>query len=65
MLMSKYTFSVEIKTDGAYSTVTRISDGVSHTFFNAGHTRKSDMESLLRSITDDQAESYFPKPRKK
>lgn len=65
MLMTKYTYSVEIKDDGAYTTVTRLADGATKTFFNAGHKTDVGMVALMESITDDLAEGYFPKPRKK
>lgn len=65
MLMTKYTYIVEVKPDGAYTTVTRISDGATKTFFNAGHKTDVGMIHLMESITDELAEGYFPKPRKK
>ncbi len=64
MLMTKFTFSVEIRDGGAHTTVTRLADGAGQTFFQAGHTDPACMEYFMTSITDDQAENYFPKERK-
>lgn len=47
-------------------TVTRLSDKLVKTFFQAGHvTTVARMESFMDSITDDLADGYWPKEKKK
>ena len=65
MLMTQFSYKVEIKDDGAHTTVTRLADGATKTFFNAGHKTPDGLVWLMESITDDLAEGYFPKPREK
>lgn len=65
MLMTKYTFNVEVSNGGAHTTVTRLEDGATKVFFNAGHTAPEPMIGFMNSVTDDLADGYFPKPRKK
>ncbi len=66
MLMTKFTYVVDIKDDGAYTTVTRLADGATKTFFQAGvkPEGKASLESFMNSITDDLADGYFPRPRR-
>ncbi len=63
--MTRFTYTVDLKENGVYTKVTRLEDGSVKTFFNAGHKTTDNLDYLMRSITDDQAEQYFPKPRKK
>ncbi len=65
MLMTKFTYSVKVIEGGVLTTVVRSQDGAVKTFFNAGHTKVDGLVWLMESITDDQADGYFPKPRKK
>lgn len=62
--MTKYSFNIDIKEKGAYTTVTRLADGAVKEFFNAGVFHATGLNRLMISITDDQADSYFPRPRK-
>ncbi len=50
---------------GAYTTITRIKDSATKEFYQAGHTEPSRIISFMNSITDEQAENYFPKKRTK
>lgn len=64
MLMTKFTYKVEIKEDVGHITVTRLSDGDEKYFLVAGHTETTKLESFMDSITDDLAEGYWPRERK-
>lgn len=65
MLMTKFKFEVVIKEDGAYTAVDRLFDGATKTFFQAGIKDPKGIESFMSSITDELADTYFPKHRKK
>jgi hypothetical protein len=67
MLMTKFSYVVDIKDGVAYTTVTRLADGAVKKFSQAGMSedRRARFESFMDSITDELAEGYFPKPRKK
>jgi len=65
MLMTKYTYTVEIKDGGVQTTVTRLADSATKSFFNAGHYRVEDMSKFMDSITDDLADGYFPREKNK
>lgn len=45
-------------------TVTRLSDSAKKEFFQA-HSTVERMVSFMNSITDEQADGYFPKHKKK
>ena len=64
--MTKFKYQVDIRDDGAYTTVTKLADGATRVFFQAGvkESGKASYEAFMNSITDDLAEGYFPKPRK-
>ena len=64
MLMTKFTYKVEIKEDGAHITVTRLSDGAEKHFYVAAHKEPTRLEYFMDSITDELAEGYWPKERK-
>lgn len=64
-LMTKYSYVVEDKEDGCHITVTRLLDGVVRAFRLASGRDKTVMENFMDNITDEQAEGYFPKERKK
>ncbi len=63
--MTKFTYKVDLDESGVHTTVTRLADGETKTFFNKGHKTTEGLVWLMECITDDQAEQYFPKPRKK
>lgn len=62
--MTKYSYKIEIRERGAYITVTRLLDGATKEFFQAGVFHTTGLDKLMISITDDQADGYFPRPRK-
>jgi hypothetical protein len=64
MLMTKYSFNVGVKEDGAYITVTKLENGETKEFFQAGIKDPAGLDRFMNSITDELAASYFPKPRK-
>ena len=64
MLMTKFTYKVEIKEDGGHITVIRLSDGAEKYFFVAVHKEPTRLENFMNSITDELAEGYWPKERK-
>ena len=64
-LLTKFDYKVDIKEDGVYTTVTRLADDATKVFYNAGHKTSAGIIKFMESITDELAESYFPKPRKK
>ena len=61
--MTKYTFTVEQKDHGIETVVTRLSDGATKMFHQVCGSVEG-MTSHMNSITDELAESYFPKPKK-
>lgn len=63
MLMTKFSYEVEIREDGAYITIVRLADEAEKVFFLAGHKSDIHLRRFMESITDDLAESYFPKAR--
>lgn len=63
MLMTKYSYEVEVREDGVYITVVRLADEAEKVFFLAGHKTDQYVRRFMDSITDDLAASYFPKPR--
>jgi hypothetical protein len=63
--MTKFTYQVDIKDRVAHITVTRLTDSATKLFQVAGHTDTGRLVSFMNSITDDLAEGYFPKLRKK
>lgn len=63
--MTKYSYAVEEKTDGCHITVTRQLDNVVREFRLASGRDKTVMENFMGNITDEQADGYFPKERKK
>lgn len=65
MLMTKYIFLVHQSDDGyLHTVVTRLSDGLQKYFFQCGGS-VAGMTSFMNSMTDDLAESYFPRVDKK
>lgn len=65
MLMTQYKYDVKVVDGGVSTTVTRLVDGAVKVFFTAGHQSTVGLDRLMKSITDDQASSYFPKSRNK
>jgi len=65
MLMTNFTYRIDIKEDGTHITVIRLLDSLTKTFFVAARRAPNKLNSFMASVTDEQAESYFPKPRKK
>lgn len=64
MLMSLFTYKVEINEGGGHITVTRLAYKAERKFFIAGAKESYGLKKLMDSITDDQAEAYWPKERK-
>ena len=65
MTLTKYIFYVYVGQDNSlHSIVTRLADGTTKYFFQATGT-KVGLENFFRSLTDDLAESYFPRANKK
>jgi len=61
MLMTKYIFTVFQEENGKLHTVvTRIEDGYQKYFFQAQGSKEG-MTNFMNSMTDELAESYFPK----
>ena len=60
--MTKYTFTVEQKDHGIETVVTRLPDGATKIFHQVSSSVKG-MTSHMNSITDELADSYFPKER--
>jgi hypothetical protein len=65
MLMTKFTYTVELKEDGLHTIVTRLSDSDQKHFFQCVHRNKAALEKFMDSITDDLAEGYWPRERTK
>ncbi len=63
-LMTRYSFSVKQKDDGCYITVVRLLDMVEKVFFLIGNRSVDTLSNFMSSITDEQADGYFPKPKK-
>lgn len=64
-LMTKFTFTVEVVDRVATTTVTRLKDGAVKVFTNVGHSDDRALTYFMNSITDDLAESYFPREKNK
>lgn len=64
-LMIKYDFAVAMdEKEHLHVMVTRLADKAEKSFYQA-HGTLDGMVEFLCSITDDLADGYFPKPRKK
>ncbi len=64
-LMTQYAYAMEQKVDGCYVTVTRLADNAEKVFFLAGNRLGPGLDEFMCSITDEQAEGYWPKEKKK
>jgi hypothetical protein len=64
--MTKFSYNVSIKADGAHITVTRLADKAKKEFFQAGvqENGRESLVSFMNSITDELADGYWPRPRK-
>jgi hypothetical protein len=63
-LMTKFDFSIS-NDKGCYITVTRLIDNAIKVFYLVGSRDKIVMTDFMNNITDEQADGYFPKERKK
>lgn len=62
--MSKLAYKVEPHMSGSTITVTRLADNAEKVFFIACQPDTARLEKFMSSVTDEQANDYFPKPRK-
>lgn len=63
-LMTRYDYKVEHKEDGCYVTVIRLLDNSEQVFYMASNKGIGVMEQCMDSITDEQADEYFPTEKK-
>lgn len=64
MLMTKFKFDVNIIDRVAHTTITRLKDNAQKTFTHVGVDSPDPMIYFMSFVTDDLAESYFPRNKK-
>lgn len=66
MFMTKYRFEVRPSQGrlGLDIELTRLADGAVKVFFLAGDRSPKPLEFHMSTLTDEQCDSFFPKPRK-
>lgn len=68
MLMTKFEYSIKASDLGGSIAVRRQSDNMEKTFYLINLKTKEHIDAVsgfMDSITDELADGYFPKPRKK
>ena len=65
MFMTKYAFEVRPSQGrlGQDILLTRLADGAVKRFYLAGHRSAAPLEKHMASLTGEQCDSFFPKPR--
>ena len=62
MLMTQFSYKVELVDGWTHTTVTRHSDGATKVFKQVGANAEG-LTRLMESITDELAEGYWPRER--